>query len=268
MFAWMRPNDLVWNYVVNNYLLGNDPPAHDILFWNNDTTRLPARLHADFLDMYEANPFPRPGALRVRRRKVDAAKIGIGHLRDRRPRGPHHALAGRLPDRAALRRRAQHVRALERGPHPEPRQSGGQLALVVHGGPARAASAESWLGRQKKSEGSWWPHWREWIKRAVGSDERRARSLGSERHPPSPRRLARTCSSAMTAPLQPRAAAGHAHRARRARSPRIRYGIRTGDTARPPLLFLNGLGANIELAQPFIDALPRAGRSSSSTCRE
>ena len=57
MFAWMRPNDLVWNYLVNNYLLGNEPPAHDILFWNSDTTRLPARLHADFLDLIAATRF-------------------------------------------------------------------------------------------------------------------------------------------------------------------------------------------------------------------
>ena len=48
MFAWMRPNDLIWNYWVNNYLLGNKPPAFDILYWNADTTRLPAGLHADY----------------------------------------------------------------------------------------------------------------------------------------------------------------------------------------------------------------------------
>src|SRR5215471_5630827 len=61
MFAWMRPNDLIWNYWVNNYLLGNAPPAFDILYWNNDTTRLPARLHADFLDLIDANPFVNAG---------------------------------------------------------------------------------------------------------------------------------------------------------------------------------------------------------------
>src|SRR5262249_1397955 len=61
MFAWMRPNDLIWNYWVNNYLLGNPPPAFDVLYWNNDTTRLPARLHADFLDLIDANPFVNAG---------------------------------------------------------------------------------------------------------------------------------------------------------------------------------------------------------------
>src|SRR5215831_3545890 len=65
MFAWMRPNDLIWNYWTNNYLLGNAPPAFDILYWNSDTTRLPARLHADFLDLIDANPFVNAGRLAV-----------------------------------------------------------------------------------------------------------------------------------------------------------------------------------------------------------
>ena len=51
-----RPNDLIWNHWVNNYLLGNAPPAFDILYWNADTTRLPARLHGDFIDLYFTNP--------------------------------------------------------------------------------------------------------------------------------------------------------------------------------------------------------------------
>jgi polyhydroxyalkanoate synthase subunit PhaC len=65
VFAWMRPNDLIWNYWVNNYLLGNEPPVFDILYWNNDTTRLPAALHGEFIDMFQTNPLTRPGALEV-----------------------------------------------------------------------------------------------------------------------------------------------------------------------------------------------------------
>ena len=64
MFAWLRPNDLIWNYWVNNYLLGNKPPAFDILAWNADTTRLPAQFHCDLLDLIEKNPYVNPGALR------------------------------------------------------------------------------------------------------------------------------------------------------------------------------------------------------------
>src|SRR5262249_42655598 len=75
MFAWMRPNDLIWNYWVNNYLLGNPPPAFDILYWNNDTTRLPARLHADFLDLIGSNPFVDAGRLEVRGVPLDMQRL-------------------------------------------------------------------------------------------------------------------------------------------------------------------------------------------------
>ena len=77
VFAWMRPNDLIWNYWVSNYLLGNAPPAFDILFWNNDTTSLPARLHSDYLDLITLNPFRRSGAMTLSGTPIDMGKVAV-----------------------------------------------------------------------------------------------------------------------------------------------------------------------------------------------
>ena len=77
MFAWMRPNDLIWNYWVNNYLLGKEPPAFDILYWNADTTRLPARLHSDYIDLYFTNPFVNPKKLSISGTAIDMAQVEV-----------------------------------------------------------------------------------------------------------------------------------------------------------------------------------------------
>src|SRR6266704_1118355 len=74
-FAWLRPNDLVWNYWVNNYLIGKDPAAIDVLYWNNDTTRLPAKLHGEMLDLFETNAFIHPGAFEVLGTPIDLSKV-------------------------------------------------------------------------------------------------------------------------------------------------------------------------------------------------
>jgi polyhydroxyalkanoate synthase len=75
IFAWLRPNDLVWNYWVNNYLLGNDPPPFDVLAWNADTTNLPAALHADFLSAFMSNALARPGTLEVCGTPIDLGRV-------------------------------------------------------------------------------------------------------------------------------------------------------------------------------------------------
>ena len=78
VFAWLRPNDLIWNYWVNNYLLGRKPPPFDILSWNADTTRMTASLHRDFLQMGVTNALTRPGGVTMLGSPVDLAAIGGG----------------------------------------------------------------------------------------------------------------------------------------------------------------------------------------------
>jgi polyhydroxyalkanoate synthase len=78
IFAWLRPNDLIWNYWVNNYLLGNEPPAFDVLAWNADNTRLSAAFHGDLLDVIKDNSLVK-GKLVVRGTPIDLSKIGHDH---------------------------------------------------------------------------------------------------------------------------------------------------------------------------------------------
>jgi polyhydroxyalkanoate synthase subunit PhaC len=125
VFAWLRPGDLVWNYWVNNYLLGRKPPAFDILFWNADTTRMPARLHADFVTVAMDNSLTIPAATTVlggTRRPV--AHRGR-HLPRRRDRRPPDNLAELLPQHATARR-GEPVRAVHERPHRRAGQPAGQ----------------------------------------------------------------------------------------------------------------------------------------------
>jgi poly(3-hydroxyalkanoate) synthetase len=75
IFTWMRPNELVWNYRVNNYLMGDAPPAFDILAWNADGTNLPAALHAQFLEIFQDNVLCEPGRMTVLGTPVDLGRI-------------------------------------------------------------------------------------------------------------------------------------------------------------------------------------------------
>ena len=130
VFLWLRPNDLIWPYVVNNWLLGKEPPAFDILYWNADTTRMPAALHRDFLELataeLDAPARWRHGAGLAGRPRHDHGR----QLRRRGSGGPHQPLAELLRDDAAARRphalRAVHQRA-HRGHRQPARQQASHL---------------------------------------------------------------------------------------------------------------------------------------------
>lgn len=156
MFAWMRPNDLVWNYWVNNYLMGNAPPAFDILYWNCDSTRLPAKLHADFLDLIDSNPFVRD------MRRVDLDAYVVAGLSDHiTPWRGCYSTARLYGERTTfVVSNSGHIQSLLNPP--------GNPKAFFWSGEARAPTAEAWLEKATKSQGSWWPHWLEWIKARSG----------------------------------------------------------------------------------------------------
>ena len=183
MFAWMRPNDLIWNYWVNNYLLGNAPPAFDILYWNNDTTRLPARLHADFLDLVGANPYVNPGRLAVRgtpldMRRVDMDSYVVAGVTDHITawRGCYNTARLYGERSTFVLSNSGHIQSLLNPP--------GNPKAVFWAGAARAASGDAWLEQAAKQPGSWWPHWLAWIKERAGDMVLAPAMPGGAEYPP------------------------------------------------------------------------------------
>jgi polyhydroxyalkanoate synthase subunit PhaC len=182
MFAWMRPNDLIWNYWVNNYLLGNSPPAFDVLYWNNDTTRLPARLHADFLDLIEANPFVNAGRLVVRGTPLDMAQVDLDS----------YVIAG-LSDHITPWQGCYNTAKLYGSRSTFVLANSGHIQSLINPpdnpkacfwtGASTTPDARTWLKHAVKQAGSWWPHWREWIKARSGGTKAPG-ELGSKANPP------------------------------------------------------------------------------------
>ena len=105
MFNLLRANDLIWNTVINNYLMGNKPPAFDLLYWNNDGTRMARAAHSFYLrNTYLENNLIKPGKISLLGQPIDLRRIRPRHLRGGRREGPHRALALGLADRAADKR--------------------------------------------------------------------------------------------------------------------------------------------------------------------
>jgi polyhydroxyalkanoate synthase len=183
MFAWMRPNDLVWSYWVNNYLLGQDPPAFDILYWNNDTTRLPARFHAELLDVFTANLLRRKGALEVLGTPIDLARVScdnyvVAGMNDHITPWQGGWRAARLFGGRSEFVLAQsgHIQSIVNPP--------GNAKARYLLNPAGAGDPERWLAGATQVKGSWWEHWQGWLAARSGDLVPASAGLGSDRHPP------------------------------------------------------------------------------------
>jgi polyhydroxyalkanoate synthase len=182
MFAWMRPNDLIWNYWVNNYLLGNQPPAFDILYWNADTTRLPAGLHGDYLDLYFTNPFVNAGKLKLNGNTIDMSRTRVdsyvvaGMTDHITPwKGVHKTAQIMGEGTTFVLSNSGHLQSLI-NPPTNPKASFMIGAVNPSGPDAFVAAAE-------KRKGSWWLDWRDWLHARSGEEVAAPASLGGERHP-------------------------------------------------------------------------------------
>jgi polyhydroxyalkanoate synthase len=177
VFAWLRPGDLVWNYWVNNYLLGKNPPAFDVLFWNNDTTRMTAGLHADFVELALANSLAEPKKATALGVPVDLSAVGVdsyvvaGIADHITPWQSCYRTVGLLGgDTRFVLSTSGHIAALVNPP--------GNPKATYRTGAANPADAQEWLAGASTESGSWWPDFAAWLGKHSGRNKRATRKLG------------------------------------------------------------------------------------------
>ena len=164
-FNLLRGRDLIWNYVVNNYLLGQEPPPFDLLHWNADTTNLPAQWHrAYLLDLYEGNKLAQKGGIEVAGTPIDIDQV----------KTPAYIQAGR-EDHIAPPESVWKIMDHFSGEKRFVLAGSGHIAGVVN--PPAAQKYQYWVNDKlcgtleefvegaKEDKGSWWPDWLEWLKK-------------------------------------------------------------------------------------------------------
>lgn len=188
VFAWLRPNDLVWSYWVNNYLMGKNPPAFDVLAWNVDATNLPASLHGDFLTIAAENTMTKPGEIEVLDTPIDLGQVTcpsfvVGAVTDHiTPWQGCYQTVNLLggPSEFVLSSQG-HVQALV-NPSGNPKGRY-QVNPSVAGSTDQPDSPEEWLEGATEQAGSWWDHWGQWLKPHAGRLVNAPLTLGSKANP-------------------------------------------------------------------------------------
>ena len=181
-FSFLRPNDLVWNYVVENYLKGNSPPPFDLLYWNGDSTNLPGPMYCWYLrHTYLQNELIKPGKLTVCGEKVDLGKITI----------PTYIYASH-DDHIVPWKSAYQSTHILKGKNRFVLGASGHIAGVINP-PAKnkrhyfennklAKTAEEWLASAKDIKGSWWPNYAKWLEEFGGKKIKASKTFGSAKY--------------------------------------------------------------------------------------
>ena len=176
-FNMLRANDLIWSFVVNNYLLGKEPFPFDLLYWNSDSTRMPAAMHSFYLrTMYQENKLAQPGGISLAGVPIDLRKI----------KTPCFILSTK-EDHIAPWKSTYAATQLYSGPVKFVLAASGHIAGVINP-PGKSKyghwrnnnlppNPEDWLKAAASYDGSWWPHWNEWVSQYAG-DEVEARKPG------------------------------------------------------------------------------------------
>jgi polyhydroxyalkanoate synthase len=182
VFAWLRPNDLVWLFVANNWVMGNRPPAFDILYWNSDTTRLPAEFHADLLRMFMDNPLKAAGKISVLGTPIDMSRTRV----------PAYVVAG-ITDHITPWQACYQSKNILRGKIDFVLSSSGHIQSIVNPPTNPKAkyylndslpeSPEDWLSGAGEQAGSWWTHWAGWYRGHGGGEIPAPERLGNATHP-------------------------------------------------------------------------------------
>jgi len=177
VFAWLRPNDLIWNYWVNDYLLGRTPPPFDILFWNADTTRMTAALHHDFLQLGVSNGLTRPGGVTMLGSPVDLSAID----RD------SYLVAG-ITDHLCPWQSCYRSTQLLGGSKRFVLSTSGHIAAIVNPPGSEKAryqvakenpeDPQEWLRHAENRHGSWWPDYASWLAERSGAEIAAPTELG------------------------------------------------------------------------------------------
>lgn len=177
-FNTMRENDLIWSFVIHKYLLGKAPFPFDLLYWNSDSTRMPAAMHSFYLrKMYLENKLVEPGGLELLEIPVDLREINT----------PTYILSCQ-EDHIAPWQSAYKATEIYHGPVQFVLAASGHIAGVVNpptkgkygywSGGTLSNSPQTWLASAQKNDGSWWPDWASWVKRHAGKKDCAPRQPG------------------------------------------------------------------------------------------